>query len=142
MMNRSRGEEPDGQLPGSRSNARRDATQLARHHDPIRNPRAYLLRCATHLWIDAQRRRALEREFIAQSPPEENTPARQPSELRDAADALLQLLAPQERAAMILKDVFDMSLEESAEVLETTRLRGPSRMKSPLELSERDHLGR
>jgi RNA polymerase sigma-70 factor (ECF subfamily) len=93
---------------------------LARHHDPIRNPRAYLLRCATHIWIDAQRRRARERDWLAESPPETQTPAGQPSELRDAADALMQTLAPQERAAVILKDVFDLSLEESAEVLETT----------------------
>ena len=34
---------------------------LARHHNPIRNQRAYLLRCATHLWIDAHRRRERER---------------------------------------------------------------------------------
>jgi RNA polymerase sigma-70 factor (ECF subfamily) len=32
----------------------------------------------------------------------------------------VQRLAPRERAAVVLKDVFDMSLEETAEVLETT----------------------
>jgi len=41
-------------------------------------------------------------------------------ELRDAGRRLLQRLAPQERAAVLLKDVFDLDLEESAEVLETT----------------------
>jgi RNA polymerase sigma-70 factor (ECF subfamily) len=94
--------------------------QLARHHDPIRNPRAYLLRCATHLWIDAQRRRQRESELLAEAPPPDHPATQHPGELRDAAGALMQLLAPQERAAVILKDVFDMSLDETAEVLETT----------------------
>ena len=93
---------------------------LARHHDPIRNPRAYLLRCATHIWIDAQRRRTRERELLAEAPLDDKPTTPQPSELRDAAGALMQVLAPQERAAVILKDVFDMSLEETAEVLENT----------------------
>ena len=93
---------------------------LARHHSPIRNPRAYLLRCATHIWIDAQRRRTRERELLVQALPDDRSPAPQPGELHDAAAALMQTLAPKERAAVILKDVFDMSLEESAEVLETT----------------------
>jgi RNA polymerase sigma-70 factor (ECF subfamily) len=40
--------------------------------------------------------------------------------VRDAGRRLLERLAPRERAAVLLKDVFDLDLEESAEVLETT----------------------
>ena len=35
---------------------------LGRVHDPIRNPRAYLLRMATNLWIDTLRKRERERD--------------------------------------------------------------------------------
>ena len=58
--------------------------QLARHHDPIRNPRAYLLRCATHLWIDAQRRRAREREILSELPRDDSQPA--PTQLSAGPD--------------------------------------------------------
>jgi RNA polymerase sigma-70 factor (ECF subfamily) len=40
--------------------------------------------------------------------------------VRDAGARLLQRLSPQERAAVVLKDLFEMSLEEIAEVLATT----------------------
>ena len=100
---------------------------LGRIHDPVRNPRAYLLRTATHLWIDQHRRR--EREAAALAEAEELAEAEAaagaagrttPSgELRDAGRRLLRL-PPRERAAVLLKDVFDLDLEESAEVLATT----------------------
>ena len=111
---------------------------LGRHHDPIRNPRAYLLRTATNVWIDQLRRREFEAKALAES--QEPATAEAPSEgaVRDAGRTLLERLAPQERAAVILKDVFDMSLEESAEVLETTPgavkaalHRGRSRLRAP-----------
>ena len=37
--------------------------------------------------------------------------------VRDAGSILMQALAPQERAAIVLKEVFDLSLEESARIL-------------------------
>jgi RNA polymerase sigma-70 factor (ECF subfamily) len=40
--------------------------------------------------------------------------------VREAGERLLQRLSPQERAAVVLKDAFDMSLEEIADVLRTT----------------------
>ena len=40
--------------------------------------------------------------------------------MREAGERLLQRLSPQERAAVVLKDAFDMSLEEIADVLRTT----------------------
>src|SRR5262249_12562578 len=39
---------------------------------------------------------------------------------REAAGTLLAKLSPQERAAVVLKDVFDLSLDETAEALGTT----------------------
>jgi RNA polymerase sigma-70 factor (ECF subfamily) len=116
---------------------------LGRIHDPIRQPRAYLLRTATNLWIDGQRRRA--REAAARDA--EDTPTSVPApagSLRDAGRRLLERLAPRERAALLLKDVFDLDLEEAAEVLETTvgavksalhrgreRLREPDERRAP-----------
>lgn len=89
-------------------------------HDPVANPRSYLLRTATNTWIDRLRHRDVQ----AAAPAEEIAPARPPAPtpggVRDAGLTLMQRLAPRERAAVILKDVFDLSLEESAEVLETT----------------------
>jgi RNA polymerase sigma-70 factor, ECF subfamily len=91
-----------------------------------RNPRAYLLRIATNLWIDNQRRRLLEDTLLndAALTPQANASARPAQEVaagvRDAGEALLRYLAPQERAAVLLKDVFDMSVEETAAILGTT----------------------
>ncbi len=94
---------------------------LGRLHQEIRNPRAYVLRTATHLWIDTLRRRGTEAASVgALEPPAQDQPPETPAAVRDAGSALLQRLAPQERAAVVLKDVFDLSLEETAEVLETT----------------------
>src|SRR5690606_7324290 len=40
--------------------------------------------------------------------------------VREAAGALLTRLSPRERAAVLLKDVFDLSLEETASILQTS----------------------
>src|SRR5262245_47186374 len=55
--------------------------------------------------------------------PEERTMTSTPEqavEVRDAAKQLLHRLSPQERAAVVLKDVFDFRLEEIATILQTT----------------------
>jgi RNA polymerase sigma-70 factor (ECF subfamily) len=93
---------------------------LGRVHHKIHNPRGYLLRIATHLWIDTVRRRATEAAAVAAQAAEPSDGAVQLGALRDAGAALLQRLAPQERAAVLLKDVFELSLEEIANVLATT----------------------
>ena len=87
-------------------------------HHPIGNPRAYLLRAATNLWIDSLRRRSAEAGALAELP--DGAPAPPPGEVREAGERLLQRLSPQERAAVVLKDAFDMSLAEIADVLRTT----------------------
>ena len=88
--------------------------------NPIRNPRAYLLRIATNVWIDTLRRRDHERNLDKYDPPSEPAPPDTGASVRSAGAVLLHRLPPRERAALILKDVFDMSLDETADVLETT----------------------
>jgi len=97
----------------------RGFSTLAYHHNPIGSPRAYLLRIATHTWIDQLRRRDSEQR-LAPEPPVARAPEAAVGVARDAGSTLLQRLAPRERAAVILKDLFDMSLEEAAVVLETS----------------------
>ena len=66
-------------------------------------------------WIDQQRR--------PRGVPGAPRPTRgrvDPRATREAAGTLIAQLAPQERAAVVLKDVFDFSLEEIAEALSTT----------------------
>lgn len=79
------------------------------------NPRGWLFRVASNLWID-QVRRACEAATAAI--PEASVP--DPRLAREAAGTLISLLSPQERAAVVLKDVFALSLEEIAEVLTTS----------------------
>ncbi len=80
-------------------------------------PQAYLCQIATNLWIDHVRRaqreaRTVEAEAVTQPSQAVVTPA--------AGAALFERVAPQERAAVVLKDVFDFSLEEIAVQLSTT----------------------
>jgi len=77
------------------------------------NPRAWLFRVASNLWLDHVRRPRLTIEPA-------QTTSSPPSELRDAAGTLLVQLAPQERAAVVLKDAFDFSLDEVAGIIGTT----------------------
>jgi RNA polymerase sigma-70 factor, ECF subfamily len=79
------------------------------------NPRAWLFRVASNLWIDRTRQRkdtsSVERaEAVAEDP----------RVTREAAGTLIARLSPQERVAVVLKDVFDLSLEDIADVLSTT----------------------
>jgi RNA polymerase sigma-70 factor (ECF subfamily) len=107
----------------------------------IRNPKAYLLRTATNVWIDTLRRRRREApapdESVEDAPAESADPALS-SQVRDAGSRLLQSLAPREQAAVMLKEGFDMKLEEIAELLATTTgavksalHRGRERLREP-----------
>jgi len=89
---------------------------LAQMGDVPPNPRAWLFRVASNLWIDRVRRRRRE-EALDADPADA---ARDPRGPREAAGTLLGQLSPQERAAVVLKDVLDLSLEETAEALSTT----------------------
>lgn len=94
---------------------------LAQIGDAPPNPRAWLFRVASNLWIDRVRRRRAEEPLAAEAsaPSAANAPS-DPQSTREAAGTLLGQLSPQERAAVVLKDVFDFSLEETAEALSTT----------------------
>jgi len=135
---------------------------LAKRGEAPPNPRAWLFRVASNLWIDQARRR---REVLVDAPDagiERGSPRGEPSSQgpgdpcvaadrprsivlgspiaitrgdhgapdaattheprgpREAAGTLLVKLSPQERAAVVLKDVFELSLDEIAEALDTS----------------------
>jgi RNA polymerase sigma-70 factor (ECF subfamily) len=98
----------------------RGFSRLGQIHHEIRDPRAYLLRSATHAWIDALRRRESERTAQAELGAAALAGGAPAEGLREAGRTLLQRLAPQERAAVVLKDVFEFSLDEIAELLGTS----------------------
>jgi RNA polymerase sigma-70 factor (ECF subfamily) len=80
-------------------------------------PQAYLAQIATNLWIDRHRRSGRDGLLQQADAPTEDTA---PVITRSAGAALFERAAPQERAAVVLKDVFDFSLEEIAAMLSTT----------------------
>jgi RNA polymerase sigma-70 factor (ECF subfamily) len=84
------------------------------------NPRAWLMRVASNLWIDQLRRRQKERREEEERERAELGSAPDPMASREAAGTLIGQLSPQERAAVVLKDVFEFSLEEIAEALSTS----------------------
>ena len=89
---------------------------LAHVHQEIRSPRAWLFRVASNLWLN----RVRDAREVTSELPERADSAPDPRTTREAAGSLIAQLAPQERAAVVLKDVFELSLEETAEVLTTT----------------------
>ncbi|NKB33247.1 MAG: sigma-70 family RNA polymerase sigma factor [Pseudomonadales bacterium] len=96
---------------------------LGKTDEKLDNPRAYLIRTATNLWIDKMRRVGRELAWMELQSHEEENNSHDVSiqaELVSATRELMQNLHPQERAAIVLKDVFDMSLSETASMLKTT----------------------
>jgi len=77
----------------------------------------WLVRIATNAYVDAWRRPAPIPVALPEPPP-----ATDPDqiEVRDALGEVATLLAPQERAAVVLKDVFDLALTEIAAMLSTS----------------------
>ncbi|MET0790319.1 MAG: RNA polymerase sigma factor [Polyangiaceae bacterium] len=91
---------------------------LGRMQAPPPNPRAWLFRVASNLWLNRTRQ---AREILGDGSefPEAATSSDQRA-TREAAGSLISRLSPRERAAVVLKDVFELSLEEIAESLSTS----------------------
>jgi len=90
----------------------------------LKDPRAYLIRTATNLWIDRMRRHATEHAALSLASDETaNADLSEPVSRMEAEDAIGKLfndLSAKERAAFLMKDVLDLSLEESASMLQTS----------------------
>jgi RNA polymerase sigma-70 factor (ECF subfamily) len=82
--------------------------------EPPRDVRAWMFRVASNLWIDRVRRRTP----VPPSAESHRSPPQR--EVREAAGTLLVQLSPQERAAVVLKDAFDLPLEDIADILSTS----------------------
>src|SRR5262245_29272689 len=95
-------------------------SQLGKSDVRLEHPKAYLIRTATNLWIDRVRRSVCEQAVLALEPVEPISPPPEISDARAAARTLFEALHPQERAALVMKDVLDLSLEETATVLRTS----------------------
>jgi RNA polymerase sigma-70 factor (ECF subfamily) len=99
---------------------------------PPRDPRAWLFRVASNLWVDQVRRsgsRSGTAPHLAAAAPDALEAAAAASasasagadrDTREAAGTLLVQLSPQERAAVVLKDAFALELDEIAEILSTS----------------------
>lgn len=116
----------------------RSFSSLGALHEPPQDPRAWLFRVASNLWIDQTRRRSVRPSLFAGDTPEAIETAGPAREVREAAGTLLVQLSPQERAAVVLKDAFDVELEDIAQILSTTVAavkaalhRGRGKLKEP-----------
>jgi len=96
--------------------------------DRIDNPEAWLVTTTSRLAIDRLRRLKTEREaYVGQWLPQPIVTDAPPDRHLDLADdlsmaflTLLERLAPEERAAFLLHDVFDVGYPEIASVIEKT----------------------
>lgn len=107
----------------------------AQTFQPVERPMAWLVRIATNAYLDEQRRRLpVPAELADHAGPAQADPM----EVRDALTEVSRMLSPQERACLVLKDVFDLPLKEIAAMLSTSEgavktalHRGRSRLGEP-----------
>jgi RNA polymerase sigma-70 factor (ECF subfamily) len=88
--------------------------------DASRPLKPWLFRIAHNLCIDFLRHRGVREtaETAAQGP--DFVPPQEPVDIGVAIEHLVTTLPPKERACVLLKDVFDYSLEEIAEMVDST----------------------
>lgn len=92
--------------------------RLSEVHHELSSPRAYLFTIATRLWLNR-----LRRPLAAPLPPDERgvaAPVPLGPELREALERLLSELPPRARAALLLFDVWGLSLSETARTMATS----------------------
>lgn len=92
-------------------------TRAAQSHQPIQRPMAWLVRITTNAYLDQMRRPAA---LLVDPAERAAPPVADSADVRDALAEVATLLAPQERAALVLKDAFDLPLKEIAALLSTT----------------------
>jgi RNA polymerase sigma-70 factor (ECF subfamily) len=119
--------------------------RAADSHQRVERVLPWLVRIATNAHLDGWRRPA---PVPAEVPDLPSAAGADPLEIRDALGEVATLLSPQERAAVVLKDVFDFSLAEIAGMLGTSigavkaaLRRGRGRLGAPEPVKE-DALGR
>ena len=109
----------DTLLRGFGSIGRRDEQRVGcSQPGDIGNPRAYLFRIATNLWVDSMRRAELDKRQSDFAPLRPQAP--DVDATREAASMLIERTSPQARAAVVLKDIFDFTLDEIADMLTTS----------------------
>jgi RNA polymerase sigma-70 factor (ECF subfamily) len=91
--------------------------RAADSHQRVERVLPWLVRIATNAYIDSVRRPGPVPGAVPERPV---TAGADPLEVRDALGEVATLLPPQERAAVVLKDVFDLPLAEIAGVLGTS----------------------
>jgi RNA polymerase sigma-70 factor, ECF subfamily len=89
----------------------------ANSHHRIERVLPWLVRIATNTYLDMWRR---PHPVPAELPEAASADGADPLEVRDALGEVATLLSPQERAAVVLKDVFDLPLSDIAAVLGTS----------------------
>ena len=117
--------------------------------DEVRSPEAWLVSAVTRLSIDRLRRASVEREaYTGQWLPEPlfGVPTRSPEEQLELASdlsmafmVLLERLAPVERAAFLLHDVFDCDYTEIARILRKSEAACRQIVHRSRERVRRDH---
>jgi RNA polymerase sigma-70 factor (TIGR02957 family) len=103
------------------------AHQTLRRDEQVASPRAYIATLVTRLAIDQLRSARARREsYVGEWLPEPLLTGPTPAEQAETADALslaflvlLESLSPQQRAAFLLREVFDYPYPEVAEIVGT-----------------------
>jgi RNA polymerase sigma-70 factor, ECF subfamily len=86
--------------------------------EAVRAPEAWLVTVVTRLALNRLRRLPIDPALVPASPPPPDRAAELASDLSIGLLLLLERLAPVERAALLLRDVFDTEYEEIARILE------------------------
>jgi len=93
---------------------------------PVRNLKAYLFRTATNLWLDDRRRQ--QRLVLTAEPTDDGQPDPDTASVREAIAHTRAQTSPAEFASLLLKDLYEFSIDDIADFIGTT----PGTVKSAL----------